>query len=722
MQGSRNIAARAGRWSARHRKLAIFGWLAFVFVALALNSMTGTKTLDDSQTGVGDSGHADKALARAIPSSSADESVLVQSKSIKASDPAFKSVVSDVKSRISRVAHVQHVKAGPVSRDGHSRLVNFEVAGDDDQVLTRVGATEGAVAAAQRAHPKIRVAQFGDASATKAITDSQNGDFSKAEVTSLPLTLLILLLAFGAIVAAGVPVLLAISAVAITIGLLGPISQVIPTDGSVGSVVLLIGLAVGVDYALFYIRREREERAAGHSEEAALEAAAATSGRAILISGFTVMIAMAGMYLAGAQTFSSFATGTILVVGVAMLASVSVLPALLSVLGDRINKGRLPFIGRRRSGESRIWSAILDRVLRRPLAAALLAGALLVALAVPAFSMKTELPGLDSFSRNLPVMRTYDRIQAAFPGKEIPADVVVEARDVTSPRVKAAIGELEHQALQSKHLRGPAELTVSKDHSLAQVSIPIAGDGTNGQSKAALTELRDDVVPTTVGKLDGVQANVSGITAGTEDFNHAMKSHLPYVFAFVLAAAFMLLLVTFRSIVIPLKAIVLNLLSVGAAYGILVAVFQWGWGENLLNFNSTGGIAAWLPMFLFVILFGLSMDYHVFILSRVREAFDRGMTTEEAVGHGVKTTAGVVTSAALVMVGVFSIFATLSGIEMKQLGVGLAAAILIDATVIRGVLLPATMKLLGDWNWWLPKRLHWIPKVTHEHELEPARA
>jgi uncharacterized membrane protein YdfJ with MMPL/SSD domain len=477
-----------------------------------------------------------------------------------------------------------------------------------------------------------------------------------------------------------------------------------------------------VDYALFYIRREREERAAGRSEEAALEAAAATSGRAILISGFTVMIAMAGMYLAGAQTFSSFATGTILVVGVAMLASVSVLPALLSVLGDRINKGRLPFLGSRRSGESRVWSGILDRVLRRPLVAALLAGGLLVALAVPAFTMKTELPGLDSLSRDLPVMQTYDRIQAAFPGKEIPADVVVEARDVTSPRVKAAIGELEHRALQSKHLRGPVEVDVSRDHTVAQVAIPVAGDGTNGQSKAALTELRDDVVPATVGRLGGAEANVTGITAGTEDFNHAMKSHLPYVFAFVLAAAFMLLLVTFRSIVIPIKAIVLNLLSVGASYGLLTLVFQHGWGESLLGFKSTGAITAWLPLFLFVVLFGLSMDYHVFILSRVREAFDRGMTTEEAVGHGIKTTAGVVTSAALVMVGVFSIFATLSGIEMKQLGVGLAAAILIDATVIRGVLLPATMKLLGDWNWWLPKRLRWIPKVTHEPELEPAGA
>jgi uncharacterized membrane protein YdfJ with MMPL/SSD domain len=715
MKTTPNIAARAGRWSARHRKLAIFGWIAFVAVALVLGAQTGTKTLDDSQTGVGSSGRAEKALDRALPDQSADESVLVQSKSVKASDPAFQAAVADVKSRVSRVAHVNHVKPGPVSRDGHSRLVSFELAGDDEQVLERVTATEGAVRAAQAAHPKLRIEQFGDASADKAIGDSQDDDFKTAEMSSLPLTLLILFVAFGAIVAAGVPVLLAMSAVAITIGLLGPISQVIPTDGAIGSVVLLIGLAVGVDYALFYIRREREERAAGRGERAALEAAAATSGRAILVSGFTVMIAMAGMYLAGAQTFSSFATGTIMVVGIAMLASVTVLPALLSVLGDRINKGRVPFLGRRagRSGESRIWNAVLDRVLRRPLASALVATALLVALAVPAFSMKTELPGIDSLPRDLAVMRTYDRIQAAFPGKEIPAVVVVQAHDVTSPRTKAAIGELEREAVRAKHLRGPVEVEVSKDHSVAAVSIPVDGDGTDSRSKAGLRELRHDVVPATVGELGGARADVTGITAGTEDFNQAMKSHLPYVFGFVLASAFVLLLVTFRSIVIPIKAILLNLLSVGASYGVLTLVFQHG---------STA-ITAWLPLFLFVVLFGLSMDYHVFILSRIREAFDRGMSSEQAVAHGIKTTAGVVTSAAFVMVGVFSIFATLSAIELREMGVGLAAAILIDATVIRGVLLPATMKLLGDWNWWLPKRLHWLPRVAPVNLREwPARS
>jgi uncharacterized membrane protein YdfJ with MMPL/SSD domain len=437
------------------------------------------------------------------------------------------------------------------------------------------------------------------------------------------------------------------------------------------------------------------------------------------------MAAMAGMYLTGDKGFSSMATGTILVVGVAMVGSLTVLPAMLSKLGDRIDKGRVPFLGKRlarRDSDSGAWSWVLDRVLRRPLAAALLSGGLLVALAIPALGLHTATAGTEAIPQNTPIMKTYNRITEAFPGQKNSAQVVVKADDVTSGPMVAAIKSLEHNAQASGTAVDPIDVDVSKDRTVAVVDIPIGGNGNDAKSNAALHSLRDDLVPATVGNVAGAEALVGGETAANVDYNDMLKAHAPLVFVFVLGLAFLLLLATFRSIVVPIKAILLNLLSVGASYGVLVLVFQKGWGESLLGFKSTGAIEPFLPLFMFVILFGLSMDYHVFILSRVREAFDRGMSTEDAVAHGIKSTASTVSSAAIVMVAVFGIFAILSSIIFKQLGVGLATAILIDATIVRGVLLPASMKLLGDRNWYLPRRLHWLPKLHHEPEAAPAAA
>jgi uncharacterized membrane protein YdfJ with MMPL/SSD domain len=433
-----------------------------------------------------------------------------------------------------------------------------------------------------------------------------------------------------------------------------------------------------------------------------------------------VMAAMAGMYLAGDKVFASMATGTILVVAVAVLGSLTVLPALLSKLGDNVMKAGVPFIARRREsgGEARIWSSVTDRMLRRPLAAVIVVGGLILALVIPAFGLHTSLPGLQGLPQGLPIVRTLNRIEAAFPGGPLPADVVIQANDVTSPQVHGAIQRLEHQALASGQLHQPFSVQVNSHHDVAVVSMPLSGKGTDPASYRALDTLRGKVIPATVGRLPGVKAQVAGTTAGSKDFNDSMKAHAPLVFAFVLTMAFLLLLVTFRSIVIPLTAIVLNLVSVGAAYGVLVLVFQHTWAQGLLGFTSTGAITSWLPMFLFVILFGLSMDYHVFIISRIREAYDQGMRTEDAIAHGIKSTAGPVTSAAIVMVAVFGIFASLGALEFKQLGVGLAVAILLDATLIRAVLLPAVMKLMGNANWYLPQRLSWLPRVAHE----PARA
>jgi RND superfamily putative drug exporter len=398
---------------------------------------------------------------------------------------------------------------------------------------------------------------------------------------------------------------------------------------------------------------------------------------------------------------------------------------MLSWLGGRIEKGRVPFVGRLKARAARVdvWGRVVDRVMKHPLRYAIVSTGILVALAVPAFGMVTADSGDESLPQDMPVVKTINRVKDAFPSQDTGATIVVEARDVTAAPVTQAIDRLGAATdKQPKLFLGSTDVEVNPDRTVAVISVPTAGDGRDELSYRALDELRDELVPATFGSFDGVEVNVSGDAAQTRDFNDSMKSHLPYVFALVLGAAFLLLLVTFRSIVIPVKAIVLNLLSVGAAYGVLALVFQNEWAESLLDFNSSGAIVPWLPLFLFVVLFGLSMDYHVFILTRVKEAYDRGMSNDEAVAHGVKTTAGVVTSAAVVMVGVFSIFATLSLLDFKQMGVGLAVAVLLDATLIRGVLLPASMKLLGDWNWYLPRSLGWLPKVAGEPEVGPASA
>jgi uncharacterized membrane protein YdfJ with MMPL/SSD domain len=728
LKRSNNFSARMGRWSARHRKIAIFGWLAFVVAAFVIGGQIGTKNIEANDTIPGESGRVTRLLDKEFPQP-AGESVLIQSSSLTVEDPVFQAAVSDVVATVSKMDVVRNVRspldpenAGQISKDGHSALVSFKLTGDADNAEDIVLPVEKAVASVKAAHPEVFVGEFGEGSTNRELNEVFAKDLEKAGMLSLPVTLIILVVAFGALVAAGIPLLLALTAVIATMGLIAVPSQVMPVDENLAALVLLIGLAVGVDYSLFYLKREREERAAGRSEAAALEAAAATSGRSVLISGLTVIIAMAGMFLTGDATFSSFAVGTILVVGIAVVGSLTVLPALLSKLGDNVDRVRLPLVHRlrRSNGNGGAWSWILDRVLRRPLLSAGLSAGLLLALAAPALGLRTVTPGAEALPQNLNAIQIYNRIQDAFPGEVIAATVVVKTDDVTSPAATEAIGQLKWRALASELVHEPIVVDINQSHTTATIALPIAGSGTDSASLNAVRTLREEIVPTTIGALPGAETGVAGDTAVSMDFNSAMKSSAPWVFAFVLAFAFGLLLVSFRSIVIAVKAIVLNLLSVAAAYGILVLVFQHGWGKGLLGFDYTGGVMAWLPVFMFVILFGLSMDYHVFILSRVREAYDRGMKTEDAVAYGIKTTAGVVTSAAIVMVFVFGVFATLSIIMLKQFGVGLAAAVLIDATIVRAVLLPATMKLLGDWNWYLPKWLEWLPHLEHTERPDEA--
>jgi uncharacterized membrane protein YdfJ with MMPL/SSD domain len=711
-----NLAARAGRWSARHRRTAIAGWLAFVLIAFFAGGAVGQKQLSQVDMGNGDSQRAGRAVEAADFPKFAEEEILVQNRSVGRNEVAMRGAVADVIRLLSGVPYVYDVRSalsggnpGQISADGRSALIRFKLAGDEELAQDRVDAALAATATAQRLNPAMRVEQYGEASVNKALEQSFKDDFDRAETTSMPLTLAILLVAFGSLVAAGVPLLLGVTAVIAALGLLGPISHVIPLSDMIGPIVLLIGLAVGVDYSLFYLRRKLEEVDHGRSESDALQMAAATSGRAVLVSGMTVIVAMSGMFLAGNSVFTSFAVGTTVVVAVAMLGSVTVLPAVLAGLGPHIEWGKVPVISKRRhSGDSRLWGWILDRVLRRPALSLALGAALLVALSLPAMSMHTMNPGAEGLPRSLPIMQTYDRLQAAFPGGPMPAVIVVKAPDVATPAVQKGIEAMLARA-HAGGLTGSVFTDTSPDRHVAIVSLPLPGNGTDPTSEAALAKLRDKVIPATIDRVPGTVTYVAGMTAESKDFNDVMKARLPIVFAFVLGVALVLLVVTFRSLAVPVTAIALNLLSVGAAYGVVKLIFQDGNLESLLAFQSLGGVVSWLPVFLFVVLFGLSMDYNVFILSRIREGVERGLPAEEAVSRAIKATAGVVTSAAIVMVAVFSIFATLSALVFKQFGVALAVAILVDATIVRAVLLPSAMSLLGSRGWYLPRWLEWLP-------------
>jgi uncharacterized membrane protein YdfJ with MMPL/SSD domain len=728
LKHSNNIAARIGRWSASHWKTAVFGWLGFVVLALALGMAVGTKQLKVEDANVGQAHKADEILKQGFPQSNPQtEFVVVQSAAKTVSDPAFRATIEDVVNAVDGDPATKNFKspltpghADQISKDRRTAIVTWDMKGSTDQAQAKIDPIEARVAVSAARHPDFFVGEAGAASSGKAL-DKMFGDQLKlAGERSIPITIAVLLLVFGALVAVGVPLLLALSGVLATVGLVALPSQLVPMDQNVNAVILLIGLAVGVDYSLFYLKREREERAAGRSSRAAIEAAAATSGRSVLISGFTVMIAMAGMILSGDQTYLGFGIATMMVVGVAMLGSLTVLPALLSRLGDKVEKGKIPFLHRlqRNNGENRFWKSILTPALRHPAIAATAAAGVLLTMALPVLHIHTAQSGLDALPNSAPTVPAIKKIQHAFSnGTASLTEVAIQA-DLDSPQTQQAIQDLKTQVTDAGLATGSIDVEANKAHTVARVDIPLVGKGTDGESNAALAKLRNEILPATIGKVDGADFAVTGVTAASQDQNSLLKQKAPLVFAFVLVFAFLLLLVTFRSVVIAGKAIVLNLLSVGAAYGVLVAVFQWGWGANLLGFTSNGGIAQWLPIFMFVILFGLSMDYHVFILSRVREAYDRGMKTEDAVAHGIITTAGVVTSAALVMVGAFAVFALMPILDMKEMGIGLAVAVLLDATIVRAVLLPATMKLLGDWNWYLPKWLEWLPRLESEATVQ----
>ncbi|MDX3619429.1 MMPL family transporter [Streptomyces europaeiscabiei] len=731
----RGIAARAGGWSARHRWAAVGVWVLFVVLTMGIGSAMGSVEVKDSDQLKGETSTAAHIIEEAGIEEPAGETVLIQAKDddTLATDASFRAAVDDVMKAVEDTGKVTDVTSPydtrTISKDGRSALVQFDVRGASDTAGERIEPVLKAVEDVQKDHGTLRIEEIGGASMMKTFDDAFGDDFQKAEYSALPVALGILLIAFGAVVAALLPVALAMTAIMATMGLMAIVSHVIPMSDTANSVMLLVGLAVGVDYCLFYLRREREERAAGRDAQTALRVAAATSGRAIIVSGVTVCVAMAGMLFTGLAEFEAMGLASLMVVAVAMVGSVTVLPALLSLLGERVEKGRIPFLHpdkRRKNGrsqgtsESRFWTAVLRVVLARPALSLVVATGALLAVAAPAVGMKTQNLTLDQeFGDSLPIVQTYNRVNEAFPGGSEPAEVVVKAKDINAPEVRSALADFKAEAVASGASRGPVEIKVHDAQNVAFVYVPLVGGSDQDKAGASLDKLRDEVRPATLGKVEGVEAPVTGQVAGNQDFNDQLIGSVVPVFAFVVVFAFLLMLLSFRSLTIAVTSIVLNLLSVGAAYGILVGVFQHGWGASLVGAEGVGAIITWLPLFLFVILFGLSMDYHVFVVSRIREARLRGLTTKDAIQHGVVTTAGVVTSAAVIMVAVFAIFGTLSMQSMKQMGVGLAAAVLIDATIIRGVLLPAVMALLGERNWYLPKWLNRLPDLTHDETPEP---
>ncbi|WP_051950802.1 MMPL family transporter [Actinacidiphila yeochonensis] len=734
------IAAAMGGWSARHRWAAVGGWLLFVVLVVVAGQAAGRHDIDEAKGTPGEVTQAATILDDAGLKDPASEMVLVQTAKGTVTDPGVRSAVGDVVTAVRATGQATAIRSpydsGAVSADHRSALVRFDMRGAADDAGDRVSPVLDAVAKVRDAHPGLKIEEFGDASGAHASDNAFGSDFKTAEFSAVPVALAILLVAFGALVAALLPVVLAMTAFVAASGVVALVSRLVPMSDDANSVMLLVGLAVGVDYCLFYLRREREERAAGHDPETALRIASATSGRSILISGITVIVAMAAMLFTGIGDFKAMGVSTMIVVAIAMFGSVTVLPALLSLLGERVEKGRLPLAARRarrraeraaRTGRSRqrqegsrVWRAVLRPVLARPLASVVLAGGVLAALAVPAFSMHTANLSLDQeLGTKLPVIRAYEDISRAFPGGPQPAEVVVKADAITSPSVSQAIKEFDARAVSSGASKGPVTVTVHAAQNVARIDVPLAGGSDHAKAEADLRLLRDEVRPATLGAVPGLSAPISGDTAESMDFAHKISSSVVPVFAFVTVFAFLLMLLSFRSPAIALTSVVLNLLSVGAAYGVLTLVFQHGFGASLVGATGTGAVEAWLPLFLFVILFGLSMDYHVFVVSRIREARMRGLSTRAAIQQGVTTTAGVVTSAAVIMVAVFAIFGTLSMQSMKQMGMGLAFAVLIDATLIRGVLLPAVMALLGERNWHLPHWMRRLPDLSEQTTMLP---
>ncbi|MCP3753536.1 MMPL family transporter [Streptomyces sp. TBY4] len=711
---------RIARWSARHAGRAIACWFAFVILCLGAGIAVGSNQAASEDFRVGEAGRAEAIAAEGGLERRPTEQILIRSRSGPLDAAAADAAAQDVTERMRRLPGVERIAAPLRSRDGTALMVAVVMKGPELDGRKNVVPLLEQTAQVAAAHPGLIVEETGSPAISKGVNDQRSKDLALSERLTLPLTLITLLLVFGSVVMAGVPLLLALSSIAAALGLSMVASHLLPDPGVGTNMILLIGLAVGVDYTLFYLEREREERARAQgrlSSEALVELAAATAGRAIVVSGLAVIVSTASLYLATDVIFSSLATGTILVVAVAVASSLTVLPALLVKIGRRTERRalrgerprtRLPWPRRAagggraaRASTGRLSGALLRPARTRPVLTLCVSVLAMLGLAAPAFGLKLVDPGRDTFSRDIPAMQVYDRLNAAYPELTTQHRVSVRSTPERAGEVRTALAELGRRVQSDPLFHSTAEprILTSADGRISVLELAVPFAATSQEGAASLTRLRQVHLPATAGALTGAEAAVSGDVARGLDYVEHEKGKLPLVLGFLLLATFLMTLWAFRSAVIALIGVLLNLLSAGAALGALVATFQGTWAEDLLGFDSLGAIASRVPLFLFVILFGLSMDYQVFVVSRIKEARDNGMTAREAVLEGIGRSARVVTSAAIVMVTVFGAFVALHLTEMKQMGFCLALAVLLDAVVVRLMLLPSLLLLLGERAW-----------------------
>ncbi len=726
------FTGRLSTWSARHRWIVIGIWLALlVGVSGAGNALGGAYTTDIAFTNEPESQTARELLRSFRGTDPLYEQVIVQSETLTVDDPAFQQFVTELIGELR--SHPEAVVADQsftyyetgaealVSADRRITLVPVLLNADVDTAPEALKVLEEAAAARQGSGFEVLYGGF--ASFNHDFNRAAEEDLGSELTIGLPIAMVVLLLVFGTAVSAVVPLGIAFMSIGIAFGLNQLINNVWTMSAFVPNVTLMIGLAVGIDYALLVIARFREQRRQGHDIIESIGIAGDTASRAVFFSGGTVVIALMGMFIVPTSIFQGFGVGASIVVILAVLGSLTLLPALLAVLGDKINRFALPFI--KKGGlddDTGFWAGAARFVMAHPLPMALGSATFLIVLTIPYFSINLGASGAASLPEEYNSRRAFEILDREFlAGQAQPAEVVITATDVTAPAVQGAIAAFREAVGGDSTYALVNDTVISPDMDIAVVSVAVPGDTASDQAIQAVKRIREEFVPAAFDGVD-VQVYVGGATAGNSDFFDLVGDYTPVVFAFVLGFSFVLLTLIFRSLVVPLKSIVMNLLSVGASYGVIVAIFQWGWGADLLGFQTVDAIEAWLPLFMFTILFGLSMDYHIFLLSRIRERFDETADNTGSVAFGLRTTANIITGAAAIMVAVFSGFALGDLVMFQQIGVGLAVSVFLDATIVRTILVPATMRLLGDVNWYMPSWLKWLPDLRVEKEPVSALA
>jgi uncharacterized membrane protein YdfJ with MMPL/SSD domain len=711
-------------WSSRRPRLTLAGWAIALVAAIAISAAFLDDALsgEESMTNDSESRRADELVGerfaeeRGWRGRDATEVVVVHSSSTTVDDARFERRVREIEAQLRR-AGATHVAS--FYDTGDRRLVSRDR--DATGMLVALGRDAeddigGVVDAVEAANGR------GGFEVTITGEETLDADFSTlAEETlrngelgfGLPAALIVLLIVFGSAVAGLIPLLLAIVSIVIALALTALAGQPFPLQVFATNMLTAMGLALGIDYSLFVLSRYREERVHGRDRHDAIAAIGATASRAVLFSGIAFTLAMVGLLLVPSTVMRSVAAGAIAAALVSVAAALTLLPALLGLLGDRVNALRIPFFGRGVGREQNpFWSRTARAVLRRPLTSLVLATTVLLAMAVPMLALRSGDSGVETLTDGLPAKQGYLALNAEFPGETSePVEIVIDG-DAGSPTVQTGIDRLSER-LASERLLGSAEPETDRAGELTVLTVPVQGDPLGDDAVDAVRELRSEHVPQAFPD-PGVDALVAGETAESIDKSDTMSHWLPIILALVLGLSLVLLTVAFRSLVVAAKAITMNLLSVGAAYGLLVLVFQEGIGNELLGFRQVDTIESWVPLFLFGVLFGLSMDYHVFLLSRIRERYRRTGDNSDAIAHGVGSTGRIITGAALIIIAVFSGFARGDLVMFQQMGFGVAIALLLDATVVRLVLVPAAMELLGERNWYLPRWLHWLPEVQIE--------